>query len=117
MNVFPRLYSVAANKNLTVAEARSWHDESWNWQLFCDVHYSVRKKNVSAKLLNMLAGISLIRSERDKWVWKYDVFGGYNVKTGYMALYQRKYNSKCNEDMGTTVLLGRFGAVLYHQTR
>jgi len=75
MHVFPRLYSVAANKNLTVEEAGLWHDDSWYWQLPWRRSLFSSEETECAEEVNLLTGISLIRSECVKWVWKYDVLG------------------------------------------
>lgn len=84
--LFPTLFEVAADQNITVADAGEWRGSCWSWK-WCWRKQLLPEEIMEAQLLeDTLRTISPERSNEDKWIWLRDKSKNYKVKTAYEYL-------------------------------
>lgn len=86
MELFPRLFELAANQNGSVADAGEWSGNRWSWQLsWCRQLLSEEQAEVQW-LEDTLKPICPDRFREDIWLWMQDTSLKYKVKTTYEYL-------------------------------
>ncbi|XP_019432100.1 PREDICTED: uncharacterized protein LOC109339150 [Lupinus angustifolius] len=82
--LYPRLYMLAANKNVPVADCGYWSDNTWSWRIKWRRGLLEREKNQEGVLLAELRHFSCCMSAIDDWRLGLDLSGMYVVKITYL---------------------------------
>ncbi|GAU52005.1 hypothetical protein TSUD_418090 [Trifolium subterraneum] len=83
---YRRLYDLATNKSLSVADMRElgWEEGgmAWQWRR----RLWVWEEEMLGECIGLLHTIVLQTNISDSWIWRYDIGGGYSVRGAYSVL-------------------------------
>ncbi|GLT51274.1 hypothetical protein SLA2020_246950 [Shorea laevis] len=85
---YPRLYSLATNKRVKVAELGEWSEGVWSWKWDWRRDLFVWETDLVQELKNDLNMVIFNHDGEDKWTWRWESNGKYTVKSAYQHLGQ-----------------------------
>ncbi|KAK7260416.1 hypothetical protein RIF29_26441 [Crotalaria pallida] len=81
--VFPRLFSVTANKEEAVADVLTLSHQGWTWIFHWRRNLFLWEEELLNSLLHQLPQLALHEEESDSWVWEKERNGKYTVSSAY----------------------------------
>ncbi|XP_019459903.1 PREDICTED: uncharacterized protein LOC109359661 [Lupinus angustifolius] len=83
--VFPRLFTLALNREAFVADCGDWCDDVWKWEVVWRRDLLDREKNIIENLYALIQNHSCKRAIADSWGWSLDASGRYTIKSAYLS--------------------------------
>ncbi|OMO57353.1 hypothetical protein COLO4_35424 [Corchorus olitorius] len=81
--LFPRIFSLAVNKNGKISEYGEWIDDKWVWRIHLRLNLFGWEQNQWDELLVLLENVCLSLDFKDKLIWKHSSSGTYSAKDYY----------------------------------
>ncbi|GLT40903.1 hypothetical protein SLA2020_150010 [Shorea laevis] len=104
-NLFPRLFTLATNREGLVKDMGVWRDESWVWECKWRCGYVGRATGEVEQLREMLNGIQVRVNGVDSWRWVHSTNGFYSVKGAYEFLTPK---SCCFDEKWVKVIWNKY---------